>query len=118
MASKRHFLWEAYEALADRNDLTEPQGRQILKDTFPHLAEIVDYVISTKGDLRSAEAAQTAVRSQAMSSQIRDQIAALKGGNAGVVGSDQSGGAASAGKAGDMNAIIRGVAGRGKVNAG
>jgi len=142
MSKQRHFLWTAYEALADRNDLTEPEGRATLKATFPHLADIVDFVIETKGDLKAAESAEAMVQSQQMSQKLRSEFIGLRNGSrpsatlglgsagetngSGNTGMAEAGGANGSGnpgtaegrESGDMNAIIRGFAGANRVKLG
>jgi len=111
MATQRHFIWGLYEALADTNSMSEPEGRQTIKSLLPHLSGIVDFVIDSKGDMKAAEAAETLIRSTAMNDTIRNQFAALKGGDSGgargVIGSNE-----------DMNANLRAFGNSGKIKVG
>ncbi len=96
---KRHFLWEAYLALADTvPPISEAEGRQRLKETFSHLASIVDQVIETRGDMETAKALEDSVRSQAMVDRIRSQFSAMRS-----HGSGESGESNGSGEAGDSN---------------
>ena len=115
MATQKHFIWSLYEALADTNSMTEPEGRAKIKEVLPHLADIVDYVIETKGDMKSAQAAETLVRSHTMSDKIREQFAALKGGGSGGNGAASKGVINGATSNDDMNANLRNFASSGKL---
>jgi hypothetical protein len=117
MAHKRHFIWDLYMALADRNDLTEPEGRAMIKDLLPHLADIVDFVIESKGDYRAGQDAEESVKSRQMSDKLRAEFASLRTAKSGRSDSGESG-TNRAGDSGDMNAIIRGYAAGNRIKLG
>ncbi len=52
---QKHWLWEAYLALAAEGGRTEPQGREFLKQTFPSLAHLVDPVIQVLGKVEDLD---------------------------------------------------------------
>lgn len=54
---QRFWLYEAYLALANEGGRTEPQGRQLLKDTFPTISNLVDPVIAAQGRIEDVESA-------------------------------------------------------------
>src|SRR5690348_15743095 len=58
MARQRHWLWYAYLAVAAQGGRTEPQGRELLKATFPEFANLVDPVVSVFGDTSKLNANQ------------------------------------------------------------
>ena len=74
MSRPRHWLFMAYLALAERGGMTEKQGRQLLKNTFPTVADLVDPVISVFGDTKKLTEIQQR-RSEEMAEQQEAELA-------------------------------------------
>jgi len=49
-AKGSNWIWQAYLALSARGGMPEAKGREILKQTFPTVAHLVDDIVTAKGD--------------------------------------------------------------------
>jgi hypothetical protein len=113
MAANKHWLYYAYLALADRGGMTEPQGRELLKQTFPTFSHMVDSVVANHGDRSKlneefnwktdevADGAERDVNAQNMNAIIRGSIHRKENANSGSPK--------------DMNAAIRGALSKNRV---
>jgi hypothetical protein len=105
--ARRHWLVSSYLALSDRGDLSEPEGRALLKRLYPkHAGEIDGLVSSYIGEAlgtaprladdadNEPQAPQAPQSAGDFNARLRDQFIALREGN-------------KLPDSGDMNASIR-----------
>jgi hypothetical protein len=90
--ARRHWLTEAYLALSDLGTMSEPEGRALLKKTFPTMAHLVDshvdgWIAEATGKApRQADDADVAARPARpakagdFNDTLRDQFNALRNG--------------------------------------
>lgn len=106
MARNRHWLYDAYLALADTNSMTEPEGRATLKELYPHLAFAVDSIVDSGGDMVVAKQAEAASVGQAISDQLRARYRNMRSASIGPIGQPKPEGQ-SAAEGGDFGAMVR-----------